>query len=195
MQLVDIFPAAAGEGFEKSRPADVGENRFPIERVGEVAKGLVARVRRQCVGGQEDGLWHRHADLGRERIVEKLLVGAPPKRIVDHRTAGQRFVLEPGAIERHVLRNTIDHHIVAAGFALDDFVDPDRLGHDAASPGFLVHPLNKCRWEGVFLAVENADFFHRRVRRLRRFPQMRREQNSDLKNPCSSESAHRDGKE
>jgi hypothetical protein len=28
----------------------------------------------------------------------------------------------------------------------------------------------------VFLAVEDSDFFHKRVRRLRRIPQMRREQ-------------------
>ena len=38
MQSIDILPAAAGERFEKCRPADVGENRLPIERIGQVAK-------------------------------------------------------------------------------------------------------------------------------------------------------------
>ena len=50
IQLVDIFPAAAGERLEEGRPADVGENRLPIERIGEVAEGVVIRVRRQRSG-------------------------------------------------------------------------------------------------------------------------------------------------
>src|SRR5207249_9614910 len=38
MQPVNVLPPAAAERFKECRPADVMENRFPIERVTEVAK-------------------------------------------------------------------------------------------------------------------------------------------------------------
>ena len=160
VQPINIFPAAAGERFEKRRPADVGKNSFPIERIGEIAKRIVVRVRRHLMRRQQDRFRNGDADLRRERVVEKFLVRAPPKRIVHHGGAGERRVLEPRAIKRHVLRNAIDHHVVTARLALDDFVDPDELGANVVAAGFRIDALNKRRWETVFLAKKNSDFFH-----------------------------------
>ena len=109
---------------------------------------------------QQHRLRHGHADLGRERVVEKFFVGAPPKGIVHDRGAGERRILEPGPIKRHVLRDAVDHDVVAARLALDDFVDLNELRDDVFAAGFLVHPLDKCRRKAAFLSEEDSDFFH-----------------------------------
>src|SRR6202011_916252 len=67
---------------------------------------------------------------------------------------------EPCAIERHVLRNAINHHIVAARLALDHPVDLDELRDAVASARFLIHSLDKRRRKTVFLTKEDSDFFH-----------------------------------
>ena len=85
---------------------------------------------------QQHRLRHGDADLRGERVIEKFLVGAPPKRIVDHGGPGERRVLEQGAIERHVLRNAVDDDIVTARLALDHFVDADELGLMSLPPVF-----------------------------------------------------------
>ena len=165
IQLVDIFPAAAGKRLEVGRPADVGENRRPIERIREVTEGAVIRVRRQGVGGKQDRLRNGDADFGRERVVKKFFVGAPPKGIVHDGAAGERFVLEPATVKGDVLRNAIDHDIVTDRFALDHLVDAHWLGLDLAASGLGVDTLDEGGRETVFLAEENSDFFHRRFNR------------------------------
>ena len=42
---VDALPAAAGEGLEEGREADVVEDRLPVERIGEVAERRSGRLR------------------------------------------------------------------------------------------------------------------------------------------------------
>src|SRR6266496_6846391 len=49
VQSIDVLPAATNERFEERRPANVIENRFPIEGVAEIAKGFVVGVRWQLV--------------------------------------------------------------------------------------------------------------------------------------------------
>src|SRR6202035_5738381 len=93
-------------------------------------------------------------------VVEEFFVRAPPKRVVHDRRAGQRRILEPGAIKRNVLRNAIDHDVVAARFALDHFVDLDELGDDIPPTGLLIHPLDKGRRETVLLTKKDSDFLH-----------------------------------
>ena len=101
--------------------------------------------------GQQDRAGNCNADLGRERVIKEFLVGAPPKWIVHHSRTSERGVLQPGAIKRNVLRNAIDHDIVAARFALDHFVDADELGLNVLAAGFVVHTIDKaggklCSW-------------------------------------------------
>ena len=72
---------------------------------------------------------------------------------------GERRVLEESAIERHVLRNAIDDHVVTARLALHDLVDADEFRLRFAT-ALLIHPLDERRREGVFLTEEDSDFFH-----------------------------------
>src|SRR5207249_4084709 len=91
----------------------------------------------------------------------KFVVGAPPERIIHNRAARERFVFEPGAIKRHVLRDTVDHHVVTARLALNHLVDLDELRGDVFPTGFLIYPLDKRRRKTVFLTKKNSDFFHK----------------------------------
>src|SRR5581483_8365342 len=104
----------------------------------------------------------RHTNHGRERVIEKLFVRAPPKRIVHYRGAAKCSVLEPRAIKRHILRDAIDHDVVSARLALDHLVDLDEFRDDIFAAGFLIHPLDKRRRKTVFLSKKDSDFFHKR---------------------------------
>ncbi len=156
---VDVLPAAAGERLEVGREADVVEDRLPVERVGEVAHRLLVGVGRMLMGGEEDGLRHRDADLGRQAVVEELLVGAPPEGVVDHRRSIERGVLQVGAVERDVLRDAVDDHRVSRRLALHELVDPHRLGDDAVDP-LGVDAVDQRVGEGVLLAEQDADSSH-----------------------------------
>src|SRR4029077_5821791 len=49
VQSIDVLPSAACERFEKRWPAYVIENPFPIERIAEISKRLVVRIRRRLI--------------------------------------------------------------------------------------------------------------------------------------------------
>ena len=106
---------------------------------------------------------HGDADLSRQRVVEEFFVGAPPERIIHDCGAGERCILQPGAIKRHVLRDAIDDHVVTARLALNHLVDSDEFRDDVFAAGFLIHPLDECRWKTVFLTKKNSDFFHNSI--------------------------------
>ena len=102
-------------------------------------------------GGEYNGLGYRNTDFGGQAVVEKLFVGTPPKGVVDNSRAAERCVFQESAIERNILRNAINDHIVSAGFALNYFVDTDRLSYNAFYL-FAVNALNKCCGKTSFLA-------------------------------------------
>ena len=157
--FVDVFPAAAGVWFEVGGPADVFEDAVPVQREREIAERLRAAVRGMIFRGQDDGFGDGDAELGREAIVEKFLVGGPPKWVVDDRGAVERGVLEEGPVERHVLRDAVEDNGVASGLALRDLIDLDGLGGDAG----LVHGVDagdESLGESAFFTEKEADFFH-----------------------------------
>src|SRR4029450_4298071 len=49
VQPVYVLPAATCERFEKRWPAYVTENPFPIERIAEISKRFVVRIRRRLI--------------------------------------------------------------------------------------------------------------------------------------------------
>src|SRR5438067_2234154 len=61
---------------------------------------------------QEHGARNGDSDFCSQRVIEKLLVRAPPKRVIDDRSSGEGGILQKRAIERYVLRNAIDVHVV-----------------------------------------------------------------------------------
>src|SRR5258708_31302973 len=103
MKFVDVLPTTPGKRLHIGGEADVMKDRFPIEREGEIGEGLIAGVRRQVAGGQDDGLWHRDADAGGETVVEEFLIGAPPEGVVDDGRAAEGRILQVGPVEWDVL--------------------------------------------------------------------------------------------
>src|SRR5205823_12334727 len=89
------------------------------------------------------------------------LVRAPPKRVVDDCGASEGGILQKGAIERHILGNAINDHVVAAWLALNHFVDPDRFCDDIFAAGLLINAIDERPGKGVFLAKQDSDFFHK----------------------------------
>ena len=89
-----------------------------------------------------------HAQLLRQRIVEKLVVGAPPEGIVDNVSSAERRILQVAAIERDVVRDAIDDDVVRRGLSHADFANDSQFGLNAR----LAH---------------GVDFFHQRGRERR----------------------------
>src|SRR6267154_497564 len=103
MHLVDMLPPPAGVWLEKSGEAHVVENLLPVQRVNQVAHGLVSRSRGMFLVRQDHGWRNGHAESGSQRIVEEFVVGRPPEWVVDDDGAAKRRILQVSAIERNVL--------------------------------------------------------------------------------------------
>ena len=113
---------------------------------------------------QQNRRRHRHADLRRERVVEELVVGAPPERIVDDVGAGERRALEPRPVERDVVGDPIDDHVVGARIGHVQGANLHELGGDAGHAHRL-DALDERTRERVLHPEEDANFFHRLDRR------------------------------
>lgn len=157
--FIDVFPAAAEVRLQERGESDVVEDLVPIQRINEVAH----RLRRCAIGmfpmREHDRMRDRDPELGGERIVKELIVGRPPERVVDDLTAIEGFVLQPGAVERDIVRDAIDEDVIAGGLGHEDPSDLDVLGANvllAAAVDFV----DQSGGEGVFHAVNNADALH-----------------------------------
>jgi len=100
----------------------------------------------------------RHAELGGERVIEELVVGAPPEGIVDHAGTAERGVLEVGAVERNVVGDPVDDHVVSARLGHPHVVDLHELSRHARH-AHGVHPIDERAGKRVLHAEEDADFF------------------------------------
>src|SRR5580698_7630246 len=108
VNLVNMLTAPVGIRFQESREANILKNLLPVQRIDQIAHGLVGRTLRMFVMWQENGRWNRHAQLGSQRIIEELVVGGPPERIVNHDRAVQYRILQVRPVERNILRNPVD---------------------------------------------------------------------------------------
>ena len=98
-------------------------------------------------------------DLTRQRVVEKLIVGAPPEGIVDDDGAAEDRVLQPRPVERDVLRDAVDDDAISGRLGHAHRADPDMLGHHPWN-GARVDAIHQRRGKRVFHAIKNADLFH-----------------------------------
>src|SRR5215470_15470269 len=112
MEFVDVLPAAPIKRLQERGPTYVGEDLIPVQREDEVPHGLVGCSGRMLVVGQQNGRWNGYAQLAGERVIEKLVIRGPPKRIVDDDGALQRGVLQVGTIKRNILRDAVDDHVI-----------------------------------------------------------------------------------
>ncbi len=138
IDLVHVLPAAAVEGLQESREADVAEDAVPRHGELQVAHGAVGGASRMLLMRQQDRLGDRHAQLVAQREVEELVVGAPPERVVDDVGARERGVLQVAAIERNVVGDAIDDDVVGRGLGHANFADRGEFGLNAG----LVHGVD-----------------------------------------------------
>jgi hypothetical protein len=103
VELVDVLPAATGEGLHVGGESDIAENALPVQWIGEIGEGLVAGVGRKFAAGEEYGFGDGDAVAGSQAVVEKFLVSAPPEGVIDNGGPGESGIFQIGPIERNVL--------------------------------------------------------------------------------------------
>ena len=116
----------------------------------------MVRIIGPIFGGQQNGFRNGNTQLNRQRVIEKFLVGSPPKRVVHDGSAGEGRVFQKGFIKRHILRNPVDNYGVVRRDALLHASDVDKFGFEIAL--FLVYPIHKRLRKGVFLTKQNTNF-------------------------------------
>src|SRR5579859_894179 len=85
VDFVDVFPAAAGKRFEDGGSADVIKEAIPVDRIFQVVErfGSDVHVAGISLLGQENCFRDGDAELCGDRVIEKFVVGGPPKRVID----------------------------------------------------------------------------------------------------------------
>ncbi len=117
MAHVYVAPAAAVRILEDAGQADMIDHALPVEWILQVAERFVVLdAGHVLLVGQRHRLRRAHTVRLGQRGAEKLVVGGPHEGIVDDGHARQRGVLEPAAVERHLVRDPVDHHIVGDRF-------------------------------------------------------------------------------
>src|SRR5262249_2216013 len=99
MDFVDVLPSSTTEGLEEGREADIAENFFPVQGVNQIAHRLLVGIGRKLLVGKNNGARDRNPDPGSQGVIEKLVIRAPPKGVVDDDCSAQDRVLQVGAIE------------------------------------------------------------------------------------------------
>ena len=77
-----------------------------------------------------------------KRIVEELLVGTPPERIVDHVRPSDSRIFQHCTVKWHILRDAVDEHRISGLPCLEHLVDVRELSMYAIRRD-LVHTLNE----------------------------------------------------
>ena len=116
---------------------------------------------------QQHGGRNGDAEFGGQRIVEELVVGAPPEGIVDDLGSREHGVLEIRAIEGNIVRDAVDDDGVAGGLRHLDAARLEMLGRHAGD-SHRVDAIHQGGWKRLFHAIEYADFLHIRSHLLTR---------------------------
>src|SRR6266849_4136549 len=162
VDLVDVLPAAAGEGLENGGAADIIEEAVPIDGISEVVQGFGGDVDIAGIAllRKEHGFGDGEAELRGDGIVEKLVVGGPPEGIFDDVGALQYGVLEVAAIVIDFVGDAVDNDGVFGGLVHARAAELDEFGGDAVGFAELVHADDERRREAVFTAAEKANLLH-----------------------------------
>src|SRR5208282_243575 len=160
MHLIHVLPAAARVRLQKRRKSNIDKYLFPIQRIDQIPHGFFGRIRRMLVMRQDHRRRNRHAHLIRQRIVKKLVVRRPPERIVDHRRPLQHRVLQICPVERNVLRNAVNDHVVLLRLIHPDATNLHKLGGNTRSL-HRVDLLDQSRRKGIFHTKKKSDFLVR----------------------------------
>src|SRR6267143_2167745 len=108
-------------------------------------------------------LGNRDSQLCRHRVVEILVVGGPPERIIDDVGSLKDGVLQVAAVILDFMRNAIDDDAVSCGLAHPRAAQLYKFGCHTILLPKLVDTHDKSRRKAVFPPAEKANFFHVRA--------------------------------
>ena len=108
---------------------------------------------------QENGLWYRYTKLCREAVIEKLVVGRPPKGIVDYICPLERHAFEHCAVIRNLVRDTIDDNVILFFFIQPNAADRDHFCNDRTA-AVLIDTLDQRFRKSNFASGQYSNSFH-----------------------------------
>ena len=156
MNFVDVFPAAARKRLQDRGAADIIEQPVPVHGIFQVVERLSSDVHVDGITllRKEHGFGNRDAEFGGHRIVEILVVGGPPERIVDNVSPLKHRVLQVAAIIFDFMRDTVDDDAIARGLTHARAAQFHKFGGHAVLDAELLHAFDK-RWrKTVFPSAE-----------------------------------------
>src|SRR6266705_2147094 len=101
-----------------------------------------------------------YAQLCRHGVVEILVVGGPPERIVDDVGSLKDSVLQVSAVILDFMRDAVDDDTVLGGFAHARSAQLDELRSHAIFFSKFVDAHDKCRRKAILPPAEKANLFH-----------------------------------
>src|ERR1017187_1272285 len=159
VHLVHVLPATAVEGLQEGGKSNVAEDAVPRHGILQVAHGALGGTRGMLLVRQQDSLRDRNAQLGSQREVEELVVGAPPEWLLDNEGRGEGRILEVAGIEGNVVRNAVHDDVVGRWLRHANFADGGEFSLDVR----LVHGVDlvhQRRRKGGLHAKNDSDFLH-----------------------------------
>src|ERR1700758_235058 len=109
--------------------------------------------------GQHHRGWNCHPQLRRQRVVEELVIRRPPERIVDDHGPMQHGILQISPIERDILRDAIDDHVVLLGLIHAHAANLHKLRRNIA-PAHRIDLLDQRGRKRVLHPKHDPNFFH-----------------------------------
>src|SRR5689334_16452588 len=119
VHFVDVLPSAARKGLENRRQPDVIQQSVPIHRVFQVVQRLRSDVHAAWISllREQNGFGNRNSQLRSYGIVKVLVVGRPPKRIIDDVGPLQDGVFQKAAVILHFVRDAVYDDAILRGLA------------------------------------------------------------------------------
>lgn len=154
-----MFPATTIERLHVSRKAGIVEDGFPVEGIFEVTERVFVGIVGHVPGREQYGFRYRNSNMLCEGVVEELLVGAPPERVVDNSRSTDGGIFKESAIEWNILGDSVDNNGVVRGNRLHNLVDANGLGYDTGDI-LAVDAFNESVWKGILLSMQNAYLLH-----------------------------------
>ena len=130
--LVHVLPPAAVRRLHEDRELQVVEDLLPVDPQ-HVAERLRLGVGGVVLVRKENGARHGHVDRLGHEVVEELVVGRPPDRVVHDADARAGGALQVGPIERDLVADAVEDQVVVEDAVVFDVRDLHRHGQDAVA--------------------------------------------------------------
>ncbi len=157
VHFIDVFPATAPRILENGGQTHILDNCLPIEWVDEVAQTFADYARNVLFGGQHQCPWRSQPHRRDQAGAEKLIIGAPPKGVVDNVCALQHGIFQIGPVIRHFVADAVDQHRIVARRV---HAGAAQFGifrhHTGVAPVYL---FDKGRWKTPFASNNEANLF------------------------------------